>query len=492
MALPKDAVPISSLPDDAVPISEMPSDEQYIQETPESSISPQAAMLGLGGTAAVAGGALGIGAYNYLYQPKIRQENKAILGQVADIQKQFGLEGTMLNETPKMLSNKSSEVRRTGQIKIQDWDFETKRNIDTLKSQIDNIDRKLFSTTEDLSKSIKSGYIPNILKEGPRVYGSSLKSISKAMEKSGVKFDNVDFAEGVFDRAIEIAKKQGIPEEEVARLVIARDSILPKASADGIYEATKPMTVSQAQQTVARVMNEKPLSRISSILGESWGDMLDSKAPSGFKDGIQKLKSQYRKFTQIRSSLGNVINLSTGEYDSKALNKYLMDYAKSNVDTGVENVLKILGEGSPMTTAIEGVKGKASELSKLKSARGATKDTISVISQSGKINKQALKDSVMKEIDNILKWKSKAEILLSKSKNLEEKIASRNPAKVLIKSILPKGMGRILGGLAEGPIIDELQKRVIGIDPLRAMEFGIGATKPTESEIADFIKANMT
>lgn len=425
----------------------------------ESSLANNAAMVGLG-----AAGAAGIGwAANKMIQPAARIERRNILKELNNMQAQAGIPGTEPAYLPKDLTLAQQQINVAKSNKVNNIRTQQDVAIKSLKNKIEAFDNSLLNTqVSDLSEHIKT-QAPEFFKSASKNYADGLNTIDGMFKEADYRFSNTDIEKNVVGKALDTAKAQGIPDDELKPLMKAIDSLQGQSKL--LNSKGKPLTsemsFSNAKQVISNAMKDDPFSPSSSILRETWGQYLEKNSPPKAAEYLRSLNKSFQTFAQAREALKKIANPKTGEFDTKALNKYFQDYAKKNIDNGTENLMNLLSGKTPSVASPMDM-GKFSELQGM---AGVRKEQIGKLrgmqlDTPEKIN--AVKQQAGQEIEKILQWRKKASELNSRLNVLNDKIPSLNPVTVAgkvagkimrggLRVLGPVGMVAQAGQLADNP-----------------------------------------
>lgn len=373
---------------------------------------------GVGAGLGVATGAgIGLGAYGltkgweFLRQPKVRSELMDIKGQLKGIQEQIpstigqpNIEGTEATFLPKRLNQVSQN----------------------LKQQLNAFDETLVSLkSKDLASTIQQGH-STFRKSFHDSYSKGLDELDSYFQNKPITAESyANFLDNVIQRLY----KKGLPESQIKPIENLRNAISPSK------EYIIPF--SQAKGNISGLVNQDPYSGTSGVLREQWGDFLSQNAPSSDVSlKLEEMNGKYKTFLKAESRLNKMFDKS-GEFNLGKAMGQLAKYTRDRVDDGIVDLMKLLGEN------ISGVKEKFSSLSQLKEKRFKNEDLIK------------------QQLDKINNLREKSEELISRGNVLQEKLDSRNAAKILVKTF---GLGkRALGMLSIIPQITDAIK--FGEDP---------------------------
>ena len=464
-----------------------------------------AAGAGAAGVAGVKGAKV---AGKYFLEP--RKVYKGIEQQLVNMQKGLGLEGTTLEFIPQRLKEQAIGIKEAGVGQLAEFDTETqlktfgmesaknnvKQTTDLLKGQLNSFDTNLVSkSVEDLSMDIKTQY-PQLFKDASASYEAGLQTVENHFNQAGAVLDTDNFGKGFVDRAIIQARQQGISEENISPLIKLKQQFTPliKAGKDleSVYNAKvaealkKPMTFTQAKGLVSEVIQSDPNGRLSAVARNAWGDYLENISSGEIKQELGKLNSQYRTFKNLQTQLINLSDPNTGEFNTKGLNKVLLDYAKTRRNEGVVDLMDYLSEGSPMTKPLKGVKGKWTNLNQLLEERFKLQSNIQRMEETGGViekemlgskgisikSRRIVEAEIQQRLDKIRTMTSKYTELASKMEAAGEKIPFRG--KAIKQFILGVGRGAGARALARTPFITSAIAQLLDVghyveDPMAYM-----------------------
>jgi len=388
------------------------------------------------------GGATVIGAkaaFQKLREPYIQK--KAITGELQGMQKKLGIEGTEAVYIPK----KIGELQRATKQKYSDIELGYKNRavsaVNTLKQNLNTLDNKVLTTkADDLAMTIKSGF-PGFARSASQGYKAGMDAIEGFLADKGITISPIKFGTDVIDKTIESAREAGYPEENIQQLLRVKEAITPKINEQGMLEPEVSFSFGKAKGLISNITKNEPYSGQSSMLRENWGDFLEKNLPSEASAELKLLNESYKPFAEARNAIIKLSNPKTGEFDTKGLTNYFLNYAKKNIDNGAKNLMELIGEGSNLVTPIGGVKEKFEELGQLKIQRVGIKEAIPKIQANTQVKLQEISARAEKELNNFTVWKSKAEELISKLKVQEGRIENRNVIARAFKTIT--GLGKI-------------------------------------------------
>jgi hypothetical protein len=403
-------------------------------------------------------GALGSGLIikNIVDKKAMKNASKNLLNQVKDIGLRYDIRNVNPQDIPSLLGDKISLAKSAGQISADTYTAETQKTIDAISKSLNDLKSEIIpKNVSETTDIIKTKY-PSIIKEGLNNYGSNLKSISRYLEKRGINFTDTQFESRVIDRAVEIAKRTGASEKELADLALLKSSIQPKieGSAKNIFEATgelageqavNKMRLTRAKSAVSKFINANPDSHTAGILRREWGKFLEELAPDGsLKTAISRLNKSALPLYEMKNNMRNIIK--GGKINKKALTNYLLDYALKNKEYGQEELFRLLNKGSYLTPNIGGLKGKTIEMGRNRAAKVGLE---TLLGNTKNMSPDDIKLAISKKVDEILSWQSKANELLAQEGVIAEKLYGKKfGAKQLAKlaTKLPlKAMTKLLG-----------------------------------------------
>lgn len=396
-------------------------------QQPKSTLGDKALSVAIPAAAVAGVGALG----NAIIQPKARMERNAVMKEIKGMQGQFGLQGTEPDFLPKQLVTIQQQAANTAASNINRVKYNQEQSLGQLSKQLKDFDSTILnSTVEDLSSHIKSNHA-DFLKTASENYAKGLDNVDTLFKNSKVKFSNYDIESNVIDKAIATAQAQGVSESSLKPLLNAKSALQSTASVH-----PKNFSFSNVKTVIVNAMKDDPHGNTSAILREQWGNFLEKKAPKEAAEYLKDLNGKFKPFAQAREAITKIANPKTGEFDTKKLNQYFLDYAKKNVDNGTSKLMGILnGDVKSIASPIEGVSNKFDKLKATIDVRGRIGKNIQDIQLDSPQQINALKQQASAEIDKILAWRAKASQLSSKLRVLNDKIPSLNPAVAVGKAI---------------------------------------------------------
>lgn len=362
----------------------------------------------------------------YLYQPEVRKQRAGLKQELGGMQKQLGIEGTEPTFIPKKISQNIEDVAFRRNQAVGQLDNFTKQTTQSLKNQLNILDDTLISlNAEDLAKTVKSNYKDwlNSAYESYRVGRSAAGEFYNQF--GGKPLDNQVIATEILDKA-----NNRLPMPD-ARIQALRESLTPVDIENNFIQ--RPMSFEEVDQLVNNIVRENPTSNASHAVSKEWSNFIKSNGPKEVSEYMSNLDSKYSTFAQAREKLSSLIDRSTGEFDHKGMIKYLIDHTKRGYDEGTVNLMKMLGEASDLLEPIKGVKEKFGALSQLRQKRAEVKGKIGETALSSRERLSEIEKMADEEISKMKGLKNKSQELLSKAAVVEEKLASRNPAKIIAK-----------------------------------------------------------
>ena len=393
------------------------------------------AALAAGG-AAVMGAKEGISKFREPYVQK-----KSLTGELQGMQKQLGIEGTEAIYIPK----KISELQQTSKQKYAGLASEYKNQansaINTLKQRLNNLDNKVLTTNaDDLAMTIKSGF-PAFSKSASQGYKAGMDAIELFLQDKGITVSPVKFTMDVLDKTIGQAREAGYSEDQVQQLLRVKEAITPRVNEAGMLDPEQPFSFTKAKGLIKNITQNEPWSGTSSMLRENWGEFLETNLPPEASKQLKLLNQSYKPFAEARNTLIKLSNPKTGEFDTKGLTRYFVDYAKKGMDNGATNLMQLVGEGSNLVSPIEGVKEKFGELGQIRTERTGIKEAIPKVQANLASKIQEISQQAEQELKKFTDWKTKAQELISKVKVQEGRIENRNVVARAFKTIT--GLGKM-------------------------------------------------
>ena len=219
---------------------------------------------------------------------------------------------------------------------------------------------------------------------------------------------------------------------------------------------------------ITNALKDDPHSNTSAILREQWGNFLEKKAPKEAAEYLKDLNGKFKPFAQAREAITKIADPKTGEFNTKKLNEYFLNYAKKNIDNGTSKLIGILnGDVKSIATPMQEVSPRFDKLQAAIDVRGRIGKNIQNIQLDSLQNINSLKQQASAEIDKILAWKAKASQLNSKLNMLNNKIPSLNPL-VQVGKVIARG-GKLFG--AAGTVLQAADISSNPEDALRRMSF---------------------
>jgi len=293
------------------------------------------------------------------------------------------------------------------------------------KRSLQDFDKTMLSAgVEDLADTITRGQ-GDFLKNPPKKYGAALDVISEKMAKSGKEISNATF-DSMLSKTADYLRSRGFGDDELAPILKSMQMTYDKSGVASV----KNMTLTQAKGIVSKIVSENPTSPVASILLRNWGDFLESNAPAEVVSELKDLNKSYKSYAQAREALHKIKNPNTGQYDQKALYRYLQKYAKDSADKDTVALMELLGKGSGISEPIQGAEESFNRFRALKEKRSD------------------MQKEILAKAEKISSARERATILASKLKDAERGITKvKGVGKGLAKaSAALYGLGK-LGGM---------------------------------------------
>ena len=361
------------------------------------------------------------------------QERKTILQDLMKSQEQLGVEKTQIEYLPKKLSEIQTQINKNYKTKVDKLKYDTNNALNNAKSAVTDFDDKILNTNiGNLSKTIEEGY-PQFLKSASKNYEIGMEVIEKILVEKNIQYSTLDFS-NFLNKTIKEGTVRGLTPEEISPLIKAQQYVTPKMEGSGLLAEETPMSFQTIKNFRSGINKQYPNSRLSAIVNKNWGEFLETKAPPEIQQVLSVHNKAYSQFAEARFKLSKLVT-PAGEFDYKAANRYFLDYAKSKIDDGQQNLGRILGEGNDIVNKIEGAKEAFAKVGDLKTQRVVLKETIPAIKQSQQDALRNLATQAQQQTDNVIKWKSNVNQKLSELAKIQERIENRSllriPSKIL-------------------------------------------------------------
>jgi len=422
----------------------------------------------VGGTIGM--GALGYGAYRagkgaVDWWQKPQRLIKPIESELDIIrQRNPSWKGTNSPDIPSLISGKAQEVKIIGQSRIKDFTDRSIKSQNILKDRAAKLDNIIKSSTGDLAETIKADY-PRFLKDTYKGYEAGLDGIETFMADSKVQFKNTDIA-NLLEESFSDAIKEGIPENKLGNVRKLINELSPTSPVNETL-IEKPISFKQAKGYIKNIINDLPVEAQHRV-AERWGQFLETAAPPQVKGELQVLNKAYKPFAEVRNTLSPFIKERMGIFNRKGVTDYISRYLKGRINTGTEELMKMLGEGNELATPISGVKEKFKSIQQL----NVTKQNIEQAAEKTVISRQLrtakMQSAIRAKVEELLTLKNKADVLVSKRAEIMGKYPKRTKglaraATIVGESIVSKSLGRAIFPMAVGTqAIDALK---FAVDP---------------------------
>lgn len=448
---------ITSLSDDE--LNKMAGISKKTASTKPDYITPS--LMGATGVAGAAG--LGFAANKMIIQPWKEMSNAN--SELRNIGNQHGINPQVSPSfIPQGLGDQLQSTRVANQSDLQNMRTGITSQTKNLSNHLANFDAThVTDASSKLANTIKSN-VPTVYKGTIDNYGKGLDLADQVAQNSGFTLSNKQFSSSVLDKVIEDAQKSGISAKEIKQLTDARDGIMAQSKildAKGNPMGTN-LSLSDAKSVISNLTKEEPYSPLSAKIREAWAGFLEKEAPDNVKPIYETLNSQYKPFAEARTFLNKLSDPKTGEFDTAKLSKYIEGHIKKGGDTGINKLMSLLGEGSPLVPKIDDVSNQFSQVSGLKDARALLVKTLKDVQSTGATKINATQQANLQKVQELLAARAKANTLANIADQASTKI---NPLKAIGKMML--GKGRLLAGVPFGVVGDAMQKGG-GYDPQEA------------------------
>ena len=393
----------------------------------------QGAIVGIPSTAAVGYGLYKGGQAVKNWWQKPQKMVAPIETQLSSIQGQFPeLAGTMQEELPSFIKSKIESKKFQKQGQLEDINFRTNKAHQILKQRVGELDNSMLSSNvSDLANTIKTGE-PQFFKSASDSYGAGMDALDQYFTEKSGSFPAETFKKNVLENTLEKGRAIGIPENELRNIVKQTKNI-------------KNLAFSDAKARVGNLIKQNPYGATSHFLREAWGNLLEQIAPKEVQPYITKLNQGYKPFAEVRNTLLKLSPSKYGKFNTEGLANYLLDYAKNKVDIGQKSLLKLLGAGNEVANPIPGVREKAILLDQLKTKRLNLQQAQQKMELSKQNFTRILSQKTREELNNLMAWKNKVDILLSQKAKIAEKFPHRlrgagKTAKYLGTRLLERGI----------------------------------------------------
>lgn len=373
---------------------------------------------------------------NYLQEPFVASQDVPSLIQQKGALKQRELKSELTKE----------------KISLSDIAKKQKIYSSEISRKLNNFDNDILSkSVDELGNELKSTF-PKFLNDTYKNYGKVLEGAELKLISTGKQLNTDDFVSKVLNKTIDDSIAVGVPEEKLSKLIKFRNDINTKGESlivgidDKPMKIGEPVSVKQLKGNV-RFLGEDIPKEATFKLKENWGNFLETNAPE-VSDDLFKANKGYRKVAQMRNAIYKVVDPQTGEFSKDKLNRMLYSYAKSNVETGLQETINLIAQGNEIASPAISVKQPFEQLKSSKAVRkGIVKSAVesSRIAEAKSLAAQSKINEIQKKVDDIgletAKWSNKADKLLSQQKQ----IATKHP-------IRSGGIGQIIrkaGGVAE-------------------------------------------
>lgn len=382
----------------------------------------------------------------------------------------------------KLLSPIESELNSMQQkipsmqgMRYQDIPGRIQNQIAESRLQIKDFDELALSTSaENLASSVKSAY-PKLRESNFTAYGNTLKNGESLMEQAGKKLNTTQFDNEVIQKSIEDSIKDGVPEEQLAKLkrLSSRDLSQNELKILGIRGEKrfqlKDLTLTQAKGYLKNITKDLPGDTQRAIV-KNWGTFLEKNAPPEVATDLASANQKYTDFLKQDKALRKLIDPKTGDYDYDKLYRYTLQRAKTRINSDFKNLMEGISKIDPEV----GINAK---------------DLYSM---------RAKRIEMQRRLNSLRTWLTKAEELVSKRAALLEKYPMRlkgagklvgNIGMNVGKKILTHGlMGVGLGAI--DPTGAVMNKEFGTSNPLEVIDRAMGK-QPTEEQFKQWLQNNI-
>ena len=408
-------------------------------------------------------GAVGYGAYRGGLVPAIQKryqditQKQNIINTLKDFQKQLGIEGTEAEYIPKRISELETSYKTNIRIRENEIKYRSDLALQNAKSAVEDFDNKILSSkVENLSKTLEENY-PTFLKNASQGYKAGMDAIDSFLVSKNIPLNSLQFEQGFLDKAIAEGISRGLTEAELAPLLNLKTQIAPKFNAQGILAQEQTLPFSRIKGYISGLTQPNPNSKLSALVNKNWLDFLEQTLPDDvsplIKGQLSKLNMNYKQFAEARFQYSKIISRG-GEFNRQAANKYLLNYFKSNIDDGTQQLITIIGKGNDIVNGIQGVEEKFNAITQLKPQRGELIRQIGATKQLKQEALNQLADDATKNITRLRAMRSKADEFISRLKVRQEQQLGN---KLLAIPRILKALGRLgRGGITALAIVPSI------------------------------------
>jgi hypothetical protein len=378
------------------------------------------------GGSAILGGSVagGYGLLKSFYKPAAQIRKKEVL--LDDIKKNYLNEPFIASQdVPSRIESKGNiaiQGLRTqeaeGKVKLSELKLGQENIKNNLKADLNNFDKNILSKTiEETADGFKE-IAPKFFNKTYENYGNALNQIESSLEKQGKVISTNSFVNEVLNKTEQDALAVGVPPDKLSKISDLKNMLCQGGE--------KPTTITQLKGSIGFLQNDIPKEALFK-LKENWGTYLEKNFPEA-GEALSSINKDYRQVALMRNAIYKTVDPNTGMFDKTKLNRMLGMYAKSKVQTGIEDTVKLMAEGNNIATGhgdigkifskLKEAKGKriGIETAAEKALQGSVQGQSDVVSRLSSIHKQ-IEDTKL----NTMKWADKADQILSEQKSIATK-----------------------------------------------------------------------
>lgn len=367
-------------------------------------------------------GAAGYGVYQGAIVPAAQkgfQEatyKQNVFDTLKGLQKQLGVEGTEAEYIPKRIGEVETGLKSKFSMQENDIKYRSELALQNAKKALNDFDDKILSSNVDnLSKTLEENF-PVFLKSASQGYEAGMNAIEQFLESKNIAINSQSFTQGMVDKTITEGMTRGLTEMELSPLMKIRQEL----------SSVDKMPFSQVKGYVSGVINQNPNSKLSALLRKNWLSYLDDTLPADvspvIKGQLTKINSAYKQFAEARFQYSKIIS-PAGEFNRKAANKYLLDYFKSNIDDGTEQLMNLISKGNDIVGGIQGVESQFNAIKEMKPLRTKLTQEIFVTKQLKQQALNDLADEATQKIGKLRAMRGKYDEFISRFRVIQEKEA---------------------------------------------------------------------
>lgn len=389
---------------------------------------------------AITAGAIGAGALakEIIFSPA--KQIKSTEKKIDNLKKSYlGRTDIASQDVPAMISSQGKIEQQKLSIPLK----EEKINLAEIKLKQQIAKKELARNLQDFDNTILSKNIdelgdalktktPEFLNNTYNNYGKFLDNAELKLISANKQLSSDAFISNVLNKTIDDAIAVGVPEEKLGKLISFRNNISSKGESQIIDQNLKPpklgkpATVKQLKGNI-RFLGEDIPKEAKFKLRENWGNFLEKNAPEVSED-LANVNRGYAKVSKLRNALYKTVDEASGEFDKTKLNRMLTAYAKSNVETGLQETINLMAQGNEIASGVVGVKEPFKKLQSSKTIRKGMQEyakSAEKLSEGKILSTTAKINDLNKQIEasklKTLQWEEKANRLLSKQKNIATK-----------------------------------------------------------------------